>query len=138
VAAAVRLDRADLAWELAHALVPWCDLTGHTAEWEQTHRVALAACRSAGDRRGEAVTQRGRGQLHLYQDRYDLAAEAFGRSRLLFARLGDDIGEAGAVAGIGAVPVRGTWSVPAARTAGVVLAVGDRAARRGPAAPGWC
>jgi tetratricopeptide (TPR) repeat protein len=97
------LGRSDLAWEIAHALVPWCDLGGHTAVWEKTHSVALIACRGAGDLLGEATTLRGLGQLHVYRDHYDAAAEAFGRSRLLFARLGNDCGEAGALAGLGTV-----------------------------------
>lgn len=97
------LGRSDLAWELAHALVRWCDLRGRTAEWERTHRAALAACRKADDLLGEAVTLRGLGQLHVYQDHYDAAVEAFGRSRLLFARLGNDCGLAAALAGLGTV-----------------------------------
>lgn len=100
---AARTRRAALAWELAHALVPWCDLGGHTADWERTHRSALAACREAGDLLGEAVTLRGLGQLHLYRDDYGPAVEAFGRARLLFARVNCECGEAGALAGLGAV-----------------------------------
>ncbi|WP_020520779.1 BTAD domain-containing putative transcriptional regulator [Catelliglobosispora koreensis] len=103
VEAAAELRRADFAWELAHALVPWCDLGGHTSGWERTHNTALEACRQAGDQLGEAVTLRGLGQLHVYRDNYEAAAEAFGRSRLLFARLGNDCGEAGALAGLGTV-----------------------------------
>ncbi|HEX6870197.1 MAG TPA: BTAD domain-containing putative transcriptional regulator, partial [Micromonosporaceae bacterium] len=103
VAAATRLGRADLAWELVHALTPWFDLGGHTAEWAATHETALAACRADGDLLGQAVTLRGLGQLHLYQDRYDDAAASFSRSRLLFARVGDQCGLAGALAGLGTV-----------------------------------
>jgi DNA-binding SARP family transcriptional activator len=100
---AARTDRSALAWEFAHALVPWCDLGGHSAEWEQAHRSALAACRRTRDLLGEAVSLRGLGQLHLYRDHYGAAAEAFGRSRLVYARLGNLCGEAGALAGLGAV-----------------------------------
>jgi DNA-binding SARP family transcriptional activator len=100
---AAALNRSDLAWELAHALVPWCDLGGHASEWEKTHTVALGACRAAGDLLGEAVTLRGLGQLHVYHDHYELAVESFSRARLLFARLGNDCGEAGALAGLGTV-----------------------------------
>jgi DNA-binding SARP family transcriptional activator len=110
VEVAAELHRSDLAWELAHALVTWCDLGGHTAEWEQTHSVALAACRASGDQLGEAVTLRGLGQLRVYQDHYDEALEAFSRSRLLFARLSNDCGEAGALAGMGTVyRIRGNF-----------------------------
>ncbi|WP_117208191.1 BTAD domain-containing putative transcriptional regulator [Allorhizocola rhizosphaerae] len=100
---AADMGRSDLAWELAHAMVSWCDMGGHTVEWERTHSLALASCRSAADLLGEAVTLRGLGQLHVYQDHYDAALEAFSRSRLLFARLSNDSGEAGALAGVGTV-----------------------------------
>ncbi|MDI1464393.1 BTAD domain-containing putative transcriptional regulator [Catellatospora sp. KI3] len=103
VAAAAATGLDDLAWELAHAMVAWFDLGGHTAEWEQTHRAALAACRAAGNPLGEAVTLRGLGQLHLYRDDYAHAGEAFSRSRLLFARLGNLHGLAAALAGLGTV-----------------------------------
>ncbi len=100
---AAEVGRSDLAWEIAHAMVTWCDMGGHTVEWERTHSLALAACRASGDLLGEAVTLRGLGQLHVYQDHYDAALEAFSRSRLLFARLSNDAGEAGALAGVGTV-----------------------------------
>ncbi|MEV4412961.1 BTAD domain-containing putative transcriptional regulator [Catellatospora sp. NPDC049609] len=101
VEAAAANGLSDLAWELAHAMVPWCDMGGHTAEWEQIHRTALSACRAAGNLLGEAVTLRGLGQLHLYRDHYEEAAEAFSRARLLFARLGNLCGQAAALAGLG-------------------------------------
>lgn len=101
VEAAAANGLSDLAWELAHAMVAWCDMGGHTTEWEQTHRTALAACRAAGNLLGEAVTLRGLGQLHLYRDHYEEAAEAFSRARLLFARLGNLCGQAAALAGLG-------------------------------------
>ncbi|MGY0235120.1 BTAD domain-containing putative transcriptional regulator [Longispora urticae] len=103
VGLAARGGYADLAWELAHAMVPWCDLVGRTTDWERTARAAHAACRRAGDLLGEAVTLRDLGQVHLYRDRYSAATEAFSRSRLLYARLGNPRGEAGALAGLGAV-----------------------------------
>ncbi|WP_018348259.1 BTAD domain-containing putative transcriptional regulator [Longispora albida] len=94
---------ATLAWELAHALVPWCDLTGHSTDWEAACRSALDTCRREGDLLGEAVMLRGLGQLHLYQDHYEQASEAFSRARLLYARLGNRCGEASALAGLGTV-----------------------------------
>ena len=128
VEAAAANGLSDLAWELAHAMVPWCDMGGHTAEWEQTHRAALSACRAQGNLLGEAVTLRGLGQLHLYRDHYEEASEAFSRSRLLFARLGNLCGQAGGAGraghgaphpgrarrGAGLLPA-GAGGVPAAR-----------------------
>jgi DNA-binding SARP family transcriptional activator/tetratricopeptide (TPR) repeat protein len=107
---AARIERTDLAWKVAHALVAWYDLGGRMEDWDQTHRTALAACRASGDLLGEAVILRGLGQLHLYQDRYADAADAFSRGRLLFARCGDVCGEAAALAGLGTVHrVRGEF-----------------------------
>ncbi|WP_157740001.1 BTAD domain-containing putative transcriptional regulator [Micromonospora narathiwatensis] len=100
---AARLGRSELAWEFAYTMLPWCDLGGHSAEWEQTHRTALGTCRRTGDLLGEAVSLRGLGQLHLYRDHYGAAAEAFSRARLAYARLGNTYGEAGALAGLGSV-----------------------------------
>ncbi|MFE9652285.1 BTAD domain-containing putative transcriptional regulator [Micromonospora sp. NPDC006431] len=100
---AARLGRSELAWAFAHAMLPWCDLGGHSAEWEQSHRTALDVCRRTGDLLGEAVSLRGLGQLHLYRDQYGAAAEAFSRARLAYARLGNTYGEAGALAGLGSV-----------------------------------
>jgi DNA-binding SARP family transcriptional activator/Tfp pilus assembly protein PilF len=98
-----QLDRADFAWELALAMLPWCDLAGHPDVWEASHESALAICRRLGDQLGTAVTLRGLGQLHLYRDEYAQADEAFGRARLLFAQLGQGPGVAAALSGLGAV-----------------------------------
>jgi DNA-binding SARP family transcriptional activator len=97
------LDRSDFAWELALALVPWCDLLGHPAIWAAGHEAAQAICQRLDDRLGLAATLRGLGQLHLYRDEYAQATAAFGRSRLLFAQLGQVAGVASALAGLGTV-----------------------------------
>ena len=100
---ATRSGHTALAWELAHTVMIFCDRSGHWAEWEQTHREALAACRQAGDLLGETVILRGIGQLQLYRDHYDAAFASFSRARLGYARLGLTGGEAGALAGLGTV-----------------------------------
>ncbi|MEU2614164.1 BTAD domain-containing putative transcriptional regulator [Micromonospora sp. NPDC007271] len=127
---AARLGRSALAWEFAHAMLPWCDLGGHSVEWERTHRSALDVCRRTGDLLGEAVTLRGLGQLHLYRDHYGAAAEAFSRARLAYARLGNTYGEAGALAGLGSVHrVRGEHDAAYdcyQQALASYLAVGDR------------
>jgi SARP family transcriptional regulator, regulator of embCAB operon len=98
-----RLDRSDLAWELALALVPWCDLLGHPAVWAAGHQAAQAICVRLDDRMGTAATLRGLGQLHVYRDEYAEAAAAFGRARLLFAQMGQLAGVASSLAGLGTV-----------------------------------
>ncbi|WP_027343687.1 BTAD domain-containing putative transcriptional regulator [Hamadaea tsunoensis] len=98
-----RLDRSDLAWELALTLLPWCDLGGHADVWQASHAAALEISRRVGDQLGTAVTLRGLGQLHLYRDEYASADAAFGRARLLFAQLGRPAGVAAALSGLGTV-----------------------------------
>ncbi|MFG1825315.1 BTAD domain-containing putative transcriptional regulator [Microbispora bryophytorum] len=93
---------AGAAWGLAAALVPYFDLRCHLGPWEETHRVALEAARTAGDRAGEAAMLRGLGQVALYRDRYVQAAGMFRRSRAIFRSLGDVRGEAVSVCGLGA------------------------------------
>jgi tetratricopeptide (TPR) repeat protein len=98
-----RLNRSDFAWELALALVPWCDLLGQPAVWAAGHEAAQAICRRLDDQLGMAATLRGLGQLHLYRDEYAEAAAAFGRARLMFAQLGLPAGVASTLAGLGTV-----------------------------------
>ena len=106
-----RLDRPDFAWELAVAMVPWCDLLGQPAVWAAGHEAAQAICRRLDDRIGMAATLRGLGQLHLYRDEYAEAAAAFGRARLLYAQLGLIAGAASTLAGLGTVHrVRGSYA----------------------------
>ncbi|MBB5872114.1 DNA-binding SARP family transcriptional activator [Allocatelliglobosispora scoriae] len=103
VEAAARADRADLAWELAFTLVPWCGMALRPDVWAASHLAAQEACRRLGDSLGTAVTLRGLGQLHLYHDEYQQAEAAFGRARLIFAQLGQAAGVAAALAGLGTV-----------------------------------
>jgi DNA-binding SARP family transcriptional activator len=56
---------AGLAWRLAAALHAFSELYGYYAEAVDTHRAALAACRSAGDRLGTAVMLRNLADLHV-------------------------------------------------------------------------
>ncbi|GIH68087.1 AfsR/SARP family transcriptional regulator [Sphaerimonospora thailandensis] len=53
------LGLVELAWELAASMLNAAALRSHWADVERTHRDALAACRRAGDRLGEAVMLRG-------------------------------------------------------------------------------
>ncbi|TQS41916.1 AfsR/SARP family transcriptional regulator [Cryptosporangium phraense] len=49
----------EVAFDLAQRLEKYFDVRGMYAEWAATNRLVLAACRRAGNRRGEAVMLRG-------------------------------------------------------------------------------
>ncbi|GAA0566438.1 BTAD domain-containing putative transcriptional regulator [Paractinoplanes ferrugineus] len=52
---AAALGHADLCWDLAVSAHEFYAIGGYFDDWRATHEVALAACRAAGDRRGEGV-----------------------------------------------------------------------------------
>ena len=93
--ALVRQAEPGTAWRLAAALVDHLESTAHFDDWRDTHETALAAARSAGDRLGEAVMQRGLGELNTAQDRYAEAITCFQLSGAAYAQRGQpDPGEA--------------------------------------------
>jgi tetratricopeptide (TPR) repeat protein len=63
VAHACALGLDELAWDLAGCLEKYFDVRGRFDEWRRTHETAIAACRAAGNRRGEAVLRRGLADL---------------------------------------------------------------------------
>jgi len=91
------------AWELAIAMVPYFDQRSLYEDWRTCHEQALGAVRAGADRHGEAVLLRTLGQVHVYQDDYDDAFAAIGRSRELCRELGDARGAALADVGLGTV-----------------------------------
>ncbi|XVU22765.1 NB-ARC domain-containing protein [Actinoplanes sp. CA-054009] len=52
---AAALGRADICWDLAVSAHEFYAVRGYFDDWRATHEVALAACRAAGDRRGEGI-----------------------------------------------------------------------------------
>ncbi|GAB2870037.1 BTAD domain-containing putative transcriptional regulator [Actinoallomurus bryophytorum] len=56
---ACELGLDEFAWDLAACLEKYFDVRCMTVEWRETHERALQLCRSAGNRRGEAVLLRG-------------------------------------------------------------------------------
>jgi DNA-binding SARP family transcriptional activator/tetratricopeptide (TPR) repeat protein len=52
---AAALGRADVCWDLAVSAHEFYAIGGYFDDWRATHEVALAACRVAGDRRGEGI-----------------------------------------------------------------------------------
>ncbi|WP_250008215.1 BTAD domain-containing putative transcriptional regulator [Actinoplanes sp. M2I2] len=62
-AAALRL--TELCWDLAVSAHEFYALGAHFDDWRATHEIALAACRRAGDRRGEGMVLVALGQPPL-------------------------------------------------------------------------
>ncbi|MEV4350623.1 NB-ARC domain-containing protein [Actinoplanes sp. NPDC049596] len=52
---AAALGQAGLCWDLAVSAHEFYAIGGYFDDWRATHEVALAACRAAGDRRGEGI-----------------------------------------------------------------------------------
>jgi len=55
VAHCASLGLTELAWDLALSAHEFYTIDGRHDDWYETHRIALAACQAAGDRRGEAL-----------------------------------------------------------------------------------
>lgn len=102
VDSAVRLGEVSRAADLAIELASFFDMRGYYGDWLRTHQLVLDAMPDPSDVRAAALL-RNLGQLHLYQDRYADALEAFDHSRALFAALGHLPGEAVAASGAGSV-----------------------------------
>ncbi|GII77355.1 SARP family transcriptional regulator [Sphaerisporangium rufum] len=83
----------ELAWELAATLLN-AAAAGGWDEVARSHRVALAACRNAGNRLGEAVMLRGLAEFDHEMERYEDSLAALRRARAIFAGL--DAGPAAA------------------------------------------
>jgi tetratricopeptide (TPR) repeat protein len=99
-ACALGLD--DLAFDLAGCLEKYFDLRGMYVDWGDTNRRALAACRTAGNRLGEAVMLRGLVEVVTWST--DHIDDAMGRLQdeavqlvAMFTELGDDRGLADAM-----------------------------------------
>jgi tetratricopeptide (TPR) repeat protein/DNA-binding SARP family transcriptional activator len=63
------LGLTQLCWDLAFSTHECYTLEGYFKDWLETHTTALRACRSSGDRRGEAVILVGLGQPALVASR---------------------------------------------------------------------
>ncbi|MQA83833.1 MAG: tetratricopeptide repeat protein [Streptosporangiales bacterium] len=93
VVQACDLGDAALAWQLAASLDNFFDFRNLVDEWRLTHERALGACRTAGDRLGEAVTLRGLAALNGL----DTSLVHAERALVLFRELGEPRGEADAL-----------------------------------------
>jgi DNA-binding SARP family transcriptional activator/tetratricopeptide (TPR) repeat protein len=83
-------------WDLAISAHEFYTISGYFDDWHATHRTALAACRSAGDGRGEAAMLAMLGQPALVASRRSgvSGAEDLRRAAELFGAAGDRRGQA--------------------------------------------
>ncbi|MEO3807430.1 BTAD domain-containing putative transcriptional regulator [Sphaerisporangium sp. B11E5] len=102
----------ELAWELAASLLNVAVLREYWNELEETHRVALVACRYAGNRLGEAVMMRGLAELEHTLGHHTACAGDLRAAHAIFADLGVPAGATEALARLRALR-QGTAPPPA-------------------------
>jgi DNA-binding SARP family transcriptional activator/tetratricopeptide (TPR) repeat protein len=81
-------------WQLAWALGPALDRSGHWRELAETHDLALAAARRLGDRRGQAYAHRILGRARTRLGDLDAAGTHYEHALDLCAEIGDRVGRA--------------------------------------------
>ncbi|MEO3810289.1 BTAD domain-containing putative transcriptional regulator [Sphaerisporangium sp. B11E5] len=91
---AARAGFAELCWDLAISAVTLFESRIYLDDWRETHEVALAAARHAGDPRGQGAILYSRGSLHMTLKRLAEARRDFEEAIELFNRVGDDLGVA--------------------------------------------
>ncbi len=101
----------DLAGRLAGNLAHFFDIRGLWADWVQTHELALAAARRAGDRPGEGRTLTNLGSVYADQGRWAEAIECHEQALGILRALGDRPGEGQTLTNLGNVYARqGRWA----------------------------
>ncbi len=83
-----------LCWSLAFTAAALFETRAYFDDWRQTHEIALAAVRQAGDVRGQAAMLYGMGSLHMDQGQFDPAREELTEAGRLFQDADDDEGVA--------------------------------------------
>lgn len=84
----------ELCWDLALSAVTLFESRIYFDDWRETHQVALAAARRAGDRRGQAAMLYSIGSLYIAEQRFGDARRDFEAAAELFREAGDDPGVA--------------------------------------------
>lgn len=102
----------ELAFDLAGRMEKHFDLRGMYAEWEQTSRSVMAACREAGNRRGEAVMLRGLVDLDTWITA-DHGTGAMTRSHTDAVRLLDMFRAVGERGGMADAAIMSSWALTA-------------------------
>ena len=81
--------KGDLGWRLADTLTGFFQLHTHWDDWQQTHTLALAAARRAGDRDAEGCVLGGLGELHTERACLDDARRCLHQSLAAFQETGN-------------------------------------------------
>ncbi|GAA2894782.1 BTAD domain-containing putative transcriptional regulator [Streptosporangium fragile] len=84
----------ELCWDLALSAVTLFESRIYFDDWRETHQVALAAARRAGDRRGQAAMLYSIGSLYIAEQRFGDARRDFEAAAQLFQDAGDELGVA--------------------------------------------
>lgn len=84
----------DLCWDLAISAVTLFESRMYLDDWRDTHDIALAATRQAGDLRGTAAVLCSLGSLRITQRRFDDARRGLEAAVPLFDEVGDRLGAA--------------------------------------------
>jgi DNA-binding SARP family transcriptional activator/uncharacterized protein HemY len=91
------------SWRLADALAGFFQLHSHWNDWQQTHTLALAAARQAGDRNAEARVQVGLADLYLERNHSDDARRCLHQSLAAFRETDDRRGELQSLLNLGGI-----------------------------------
>ncbi|WP_049577310.1 tetratricopeptide repeat protein [Nonomuraea sp. SBT364] len=123
---------AELAWSLAMTAVTLFETYGYFDDWRAVSEVALAACLSAGNARGEGAMLFSLSSLAIFQQRYDDACPLVSAALAIFEKIGEDHGRALALRNAALLDRAGGDLDGALRryaeALGLLRAVGDRAA----------
>lgn len=91
---AAKAGLAELCWSLASSTLALFDTRRYLDDWQETHQIALAAARKAGDLRGEAAMLYSLGAMHVMQQRFAPAREELTAAAQLFHDVSDGLGVA--------------------------------------------
>jgi DNA-binding SARP family transcriptional activator len=100
---AAQLGHADLCWDLAMTSVTLFEARAYTDSWARTVKIAMDACRDAGDERGEAAMWYASAGLALFQDRLTDADREYVLALEHFEKHGDTHGRGLATRNLGHV-----------------------------------
>ncbi len=91
------------SWQLTQALWRFYFIRGHVDDWVATHRAALRAARSSGDRFAQAEVLKSLGTAHWQARRSPEALEHYRDALALYREIGERKGEAAVLGNLGLI-----------------------------------